>query len=830
MGRLRCRWPGGRALVAFLLASAVLSPVLAVLPTSPASAQPPTVPVITSPTANASEATPSVEVTGTADAGADVGVLDGGTLVGGTTADGSGNWSTYLTLLDGPHTLTAVAVDPGDGTESTPPPESAPSSAVSISIAGNQLITNGDFGDSGQGQFPSSIDGWTAASALYPGNITDPTANCEGIPYETPNQGYGGFNLMPTPPDGSPQWIELAPGCVSGIEQNVPTVPGGQYVLSFEFAARQQTNPDENTMSVDWNGSYLAGSDAAGSGLQGVVDTWTTYQYAVTATGTSTPVEFDDTNPNPADTVGDELVSVSVQPASALYPNTSWTTAQTVAANTPINEPIDFTGESLWYALPVDPGQQLSVSLSNLPADYEIGLYSDIQQAYDAQTAAGSTPDLADLGAETPGAAFSNSAFSNSAFSNSAFSNSAFSNSAFSNSAFSNSAFSNSAFSNSAFSNSAFSNSAFSNSAFSAGYSSAEFDSLQAISTTVGAVDKSVTANTWNNTGNYYIRITGNNGADAPFQPFTLTVNTSAGLCVDGSGNPIALQNFSGDGTISGAGQSPQTVIVDDSQTMANVGSGYTGPTPLSPALQELAADTDGVVVDVSQSPQVAALAAQAAEYPQCSYAPDLEAAAIQNIINSFREPNPNNVPSLNNLKYVVIVGDDDVIPFFRYPDEAGLAPESNYQPPLASTSAADAALQTPDYLSDDQYGAANVLTIEGSPVPLPTAAVGRLVETPADIYSTIESYVNGAQTIQAKSSLVTGYSFMQPPASRDRDRLVDRNRGRYRCQYDPDHAGHRIAQRPLDGPGPLQRSGGFEPLWRRLPGWPLQRQQPAGG
>jgi hypothetical protein len=405
--------------VAFILTSALFSPILAVLPNSQASADPSlTPPVITSPVTGATPANPSVEVSGTADDGAQVGVLDGTTLVGGTTADGTGAWSTSVTLLAGAHTLTAVEAVGGN--------ESAPSAGVSVTVGSNELVTNGDFGDSGQGQFPSSVSGWTAASALYPANVANPVTDCSNIPYEVPNQGYGGFDEMASPPDGSPQWIELEPGCVSGVEQNVPTVPGEQYILSFSFAGRQMTTAASNTMSVDWNGTYVVGGDQAGSGLQGVTNTWNTYQYAVTATGTSTPVEFDATDPTSTDTAGAELVGVSVEPASVQYPNTSWETARAVAAGTPTSEPINFTGQSLWYQIPVQPGQQLQVSLANLPADYEIGLYSDIQQAHNADAA--STPNLAALGAETPGAAFSNSAFSNSAFSNSAFSNSAFSN------------------------------------------------------------------------------------------------------------------------------------------------------------------------------------------------------------------------------------------------------------------------------------------------------------------------------------------------------------------------------------------------------------------
>lgn len=709
----------------------------AVVAAGPAAAQPPSAPSITSPVSGAGEANPSVTVAGQADAGSAVGVLDNGSLVASTTADSTGAWSTPVNLVQGTDNLTAI-----EGLAGQVSPQSA---VVAVTVDSNELTVNGDFSSPADDQFPgSTIPGWTAASAIYPSQVS----TCQ---IELPNRDDGGFTSIP-PYGNTTQMAELAPNCVSGVATQLATVPGTQYVVSFGFIARPDTTASQNTMSVNWNGGYLAGADQTGSGLQGT-SSWVTYQYAVTATSAETTLEFDDTNPVASDTVGDELTGVSVLPAAAVYPNSSWTTAQTIAPNAPVQEPIDFTGESVWYDFPVQPGQQVQVSLSNLPADYEIGLYSDIGQAYAAD--ASSSPNLAALGAETPGAAFSNSAFSNSAFSNSAFSNSAFSNSAFSNSAFSNSAFS-----NSAFSNSAFSNSAFSNSAFSEAYSAAEFNSLEAISTTSGAVDKSVVADTWNNTGNFYVRVTGNNGAAAPFLPFTLTVTTSAGSCVNSGGNPIQLSDFSTDSTIS-APSSPayQTVIVDNSQAMPAVGSGYSGASALYPSLVKLAAATDGALVDVSQSQQVDDLANQAAQYPQCPFAEDLEAEAIQNIINSYRV-------TPTNLQYVVIVGDDDVIPFFRYPDQAGIAPESDYEPPLASTSAANAALQTPDYLSDDQYGAANVLTIQGNPVPLPTAAVGRLVETPADILGTITDYLGGSTVINPKSSLVTGYDFMQPPAS----------------------------------------------------------------
>jgi hypothetical protein len=422
--------------------------------------------------------------------------------------------------------------------------------------------------------------------------------------------------------------------------------------------------------------------------------------------------------------------------------NTAWTTATPLVSNQPVTDAITQAGEDLWYKFPVTPDSQVQVSLTNVPADDDIALFSDIGQAFDTQLT--STSQLTELSAESPGSASSPSAFSPSAFSPSAFSPSAFSPSAFSPSAFSPSAFSPSVFSPSAFSPSAFSPSAFSPSAFSGAYADAQTDSLLAVSTVPGAVAKSVSADTWNNTGYFYVRISGNNGASSP-NPYTLTEDTTGGPC------QVPLNSYAGDSTITGVPGSARTLILTDSTRLPM--ATLTGP------LATLASMTGGVVVDVSKSQQVDDLNAQADANPSCPYAKNLVAQAIRNIVNSYRD-------GQGTLKYVVIVGDDDVIPFFRYADNAGLAPESDYSPPLSSTTAADATLASDDYLSDDAYGAASDLSVKGTTFPVADVAVGRLVESPSDILAQVEEFItDNGQLPTPTSSLVTGYDFMQPAA-----------------------------------------------------------------
>ena len=90
-------------------------------------------------------------------------------------------------------------------------------------------------------------------------------------------------------------------------------------------------------------------------------------------------------------------------------------------------------------------------------------------------------------------------------------------------------------------------------------------------------------------------------------------------------------------------------------------------------------AEINGVVVDVAGDARVSALKQQAANNPACPFAKNLVAEEIKGIVDSYRA---------NPLQYVVIVGNDDAIPFFRSPDQSVLGQESGYVPPVQSNSA----------------------------------------------------------------------------------------------------------------------------------------------
>ena len=457
----------------------------------------------------------------------------------------------------------------------------------------------------------------------------------------------------------------------------------------------------------------------------------------------------------------------------ALEPNVTWPTATALAANDSAVGTVRLLDQAFWYRFPVNPDSTVTVDLTGLGADYDLALFRDIGAAF---SQALSTRDLDRLGAEFAADAYSPSAFSPSAFSPSAFSPSAFSPSAFSPSAFSPSAFSPSAFSPSAFSPSAFSPSAFSPSAFSpsafspdapAGaaldpgvvdlstftpqqlsdaFSSAQVRSLVAVSAHPGLADESVRASTWGATGWFYVRVQGHNGAFAPGVPFHLRVTTALGACT------APLDTFAGTSSVTGVPGSASTVILTDSHRLPGVDLA---------GLRTFAArpEVRGIVVDAGTVPRLQALNDQADRQSACPYAKNLVAQALRDVVNSYRD-------DAGTLRYVVIAGGDGVVPFFRSADSAGLGPEQNYVPPVGSTTASEAALRRNQVLSQDAYGALTDVTLKGATVPVPDLAVGRLVETPAEIQAALDRYaVLGGVLPTPTSALVTGYDFLADSA-----------------------------------------------------------------
>ena len=120
----------------------------------------------------------------------------------------------------------------------------------------------------------------------------------------------------------------------------------------------------------------------------------------------------------------------------------------------------------------------------------------------------------------------------------------------------------------------------------------------------------------------------------------------------------------------------------------------------------------------------------------------------------------------------MTIIGDDTVVPFFRYPDQSLLGQESGYFPPTESDSISEASLRRDYVLSQDAYGAGVEVDIRTTAFPIPDLAVGRLVETRTEITGMIDAYIDADGVVTPDSSLVTGYDFLTDAADAVSDEL----------------------------------------------------------
>jgi len=94
-------------------------------------------------------------------------------------------------------------------------------------------------------------------------------------------------NYAGSPADGT-QFVELDSHASSGIYQDLSTVPGVTYTLSFQFSARPGVA--DNVLEVRWGSSTLAVRTLDGTSLCDTL--WQYYEYSVTATTSTTRLEF----------------------------------------------------------------------------------------------------------------------------------------------------------------------------------------------------------------------------------------------------------------------------------------------------------------------------------------------------------------------------------------------------------------------------------------------------------------------------------------------------------------------------------------------------------
>jgi len=132
---------------------------------------------------------------------------------------------------------------------------------------------------------------------------------------------------------------------------------------------------------------------------------------------------------------------------------------------------------------------------------------------------------------------------------------------------------------------------------------------------------------------------------------------------------------------------------------------------------------------------------------------------------------------SHHKVKYVVIIGSDEIVPFHRVPDETYLANEYTYatRAHLVQPSALYASLLHGYVMTDDYYVDTEPVSWMGRELYVPDRAVGRLVETPADIIRMLNEFETSGGELVIETALVTGYDFLTDAGINITNALLDK-------------------------------------------------------
>ena len=267
--------------------------------------------------------------------------------------------------------------------------------------------------------------------------------------------------------------------------------------------------------------------------------------------------------------------------------------------------------------------------------------------------------------------------------------------------------------------------------------------------------------------GTYIVQVSGYNGAFSS-QPYLLRANLLGGATTPSC--PGAISYLSSLGTAAPPSvnipANVNTLFLVDTQRLA-AAFGTDAEAAIMSDLEEVAAGTGsgsqgdgtgviGAIIPVDSYSTVQNAYSQWNSNPCSVDAANGVVAAIAAVVDQLRAGNP----TVQNL---VIVGADDQIPMARIADGTTESNERDYGASAAvgqDNVEADA-LSLGYYFSDAPYATSQPPGVGSATLYTPELAVGRLVETDAQIEGALTRFDSSNGDLDAKASLTTGYSFL---------------------------------------------------------------------
>ena len=277
---------------------------------------------------------------------------------------------------------------------------------------------------------------------------------------------------------------------------------------------------------------------------------------------------------------------------------------------------------------------------------------------------------------------------------------------------------------------------------------------IQDISMSRGTAEETIADTALYESGNYYVQVSGYNRVYTS-EPYVIRVKVQP----PPGAVSCPARSLPGPPPAPGAPAIPpnvNTLIITNQQRLHQY-YGATAANSLMAKLSQLASapGITGAVVPVDYNAGVRTAFADWDLYP-CSVGKAVAVAgSIRALVNSIVASHP-------TVRFLVIVGSDEIVPFARVPDEVYISNERLYGPDLSwvEDSALYAALAQGFILTDDFYADLAPISWFERELYVPDLAVGRLVEEPSEIQALIDRFLT-SDTLDPDDALVTGYDFL---------------------------------------------------------------------
>jgi hypothetical protein len=524
--------------------------------------------------------------------------------------------------------------------------------------------------------------------------------------------------------------------------------PNGQGLLPLPYA------------NVDlFSGSALVASTIA--------DNYAHYTINGAASGTVYQLRYTSNSDEPpvitCGTVADTTDGVNIPDPSTCAAQ-SWDTAA----------PLDPTGVasvdriceangSIWRRLSIQPGQQVGIVVGGLGPHTRVALFKDLRQDLQTLLANPGAPDLRQLDANMGGMA--GSPWASSPWASSPWASSPWASSPWASSPWASSPWASSPLDTTQLCANLKLN--VSGDTCAGAYLNVQIQDLIAWS-----ADGQITKNTWDLSGDFYVRVYNDDASFDTSQPISVSA-TVDGTCgsppqtTKASALAKARSSFLSSPSQTSLPGGKKTLILTDTHRLVGPnglplddGSNSAALASFRTTVNTFAqmSNVQGVVVDFAGDAGLNAGFAQwdTPPFPSCPAAANVVSSAIHDLINAYR------VQSGSAFQYVTILGGHTVIPYHLTPDTAELENENAYNPGLVDVSKSAGSLGSSFVMTDNYYVSFSPINHVESQISLPDAnmAIGRLVEFPSDITSVLQDFIDNQGVARPTSALVTGYTF----------------------------------------------------------------------